>query len=164
MKKLASFIVLFFSLIYSYGQCKTEKDEFTKETITKFEWADWNTEKFTVSFEFKNNVGNLTLGYLYNGKIETIIPAGTEVLFKLENGEILKFQIKSDAVPKYLTIPHVVSKYHYSFLITNPDLEKIFKDKVDKIRLTDPSKPEGTVDTELFNKGIRKGAECLLKK
>lgn len=164
MKKLGFFILLFFSLIHSYGQCKTERDDFTKETITKFEWADWNTEKFTVSFHFKNDDGILTLGYLYNGKLETIIPQGTEVLFKLENGEILKFQIKSDAVPKYFTIPGVVTQYHYSFPITNHDIEKISNGKVDKIRLTDPSKPEGTIDTDFFNKGLRKGAECLLKK
>lgn len=164
VKKLAVFIVLFFSVGYSYSQCKTVKDDFTNEIITRFDWADWNTEKFTVSFEFKNNDGSLTLGFLYNGRLEPIIPKGTDVLFKLGNGEILKFQLKSDAVPKYYTIPVVVSQYHYSFPIAMADVEKLLNGKVDKIRLPDPSKPEATLDTGIFNKGMRKGAECLLKK
>jgi hypothetical protein len=113
----------------------------------------------------KNNEVNLTLSYSFRSKLEsTVIPKGSDVFIKLENREILKYKTNSDALPQvFLWSNSIYTKYLYNFVVSVEDLNKISTNKVAIVRIKDALK-EGTVDTEDFNKGLRKGAECLTGK
>jgi hypothetical protein len=117
-------------------------------------------------YEIKGSSGKIEMTFGFPTKLETIIPKGSEILCKLENGEILKFLTQADALPSVIKDPNpaestIWSYYVYAVPVTAAEIEKLAKNKVKMIRYPDASK-SGMVDTEDYCKELTKGAECIL--
>jgi hypothetical protein len=165
MKNLFSFIIALFFFNPCYSQCKIEKDAFTNEEVAKFDYntLGWPANYF-LSCQKKKDEISMTFCYYFQNKVEKVIPKGSEVLFKLESGEIVKCITTSDASPEpSVTNGQIWTKYNYTFNIQKTDIEKFASSKVQLMRFTDASK-EGTVDTDVYRKGLKKAAECITKK
>ncbi len=164
MRKLIFVFIATFFVSSFYSQCKVEEDAFTKEKVAKFHWEDtWGP--FDVIYEVKKTETNFTLGWSIQGsKVETSVPKGSEVMLKLENGEIIKLLTNMEAIPQPLVYNKTIwTKYLYSFVLTDADLAKLKDNKVEMVRGPDPSK-NSTMDYKVFNKAIKKGAECISRK
>lgn len=173
MKKLLLLVSTFLYFSSANAQCKVETDPFTKDLISKFHYDgvnaiqignDLSYPNFELDYDLKNGEGTLSFTYNYTGKLDNVLPAGGEVLFRLENEEILKFTTTEEAKPtSYAQGSQTWTKYAYAFRVSAADIEKLSKNKVELVRFTDASK-KGNVDCKDYGKGIKKGAECVVKK
>jgi hypothetical protein len=166
MKKLLipSVIALItFSTKVSAQECKVKTDEFTQEVTVSFEYG----EK-VVYFEYKKGAGTLEMLFTYGGDIKQVVPKGTEVLFKLENKEIIKLTTASDTNPK--VVPGVkpedtVTDYSYVMTVTKEDATKFTTSPVVLVRY--PDEKGGQMDWAPNGKqkktmqALMKGAECM---
>lgn len=173
MKKFIFLLTILFNLSRSNAQCKVETDPFTKDLLAKFNYTGVNSiaignnlnyPPFELFYDLKNGEGIMGFTYSYLTALGTSIPKGGDVLFKLENDEILKFVTSDDAAPKVFVFNEKNwTKYEYKFKVSASDVEKLSTLKVVLVRFPDASK-QGNVDCSDYMKAIKKGAECVVKK
>lgn len=168
-KRIFSILVLLLSILISgYSQkCEVENDQITGEKVCKF----INQQK-TLRFEYKGGpTVDFYTTFIYAGEQNTVIPAGSEVIFKLVNGTIVKLQSIADAKPQTRvsntqTTVTVTSLYTFAFKLTQEELQSLASAKIDMIRY--PSVDGGQIDYDvkglgkIFANKITNGAECIL--
>ena len=161
-------------VIYSYlvlGQeCLKGSDPFTNEPVTTFEWKVGGGR--TLYYESRNGKIILEIKFGEIGAIEYTIPKGSEVLFKLENGDIIKAttiaDIRSGVSTSTIDANNSVtfSMYYLRMEITAEQLRQFAKFKVVNMRIPDLHGSILTLGTkELRNKFERflfEGAACLV--
>jgi hypothetical protein len=163
---LLSLLLLSFTTVYSQ-KCKVGADPFTGEKVVSFDFSSR-----VIYYEYKAGITHLEMVFNYNGVLKVIVPKGTELLFKLENGEILKLVTIADAPPKtaranqsqyYST--SFTSDYSYVMEVSKEDVGKLAASKVVLIRY--PDTQGGTLDYSPKGLGKKladvlfKGANCL---
>ena len=114
-------------------------------------------------FEHKGETTTFGFQISYGGELNVIIPKGTEVLFKLKNGETLTLTTMNDAAPISQASPYgVVTFYTYIMELTGENVNRLAKMEVSDIRY--PDGKGGFLDYEANRKWrriIMEGAECM---
>lgn len=148
----------------AFGQkAKVTKDEFTGEQIV-------TAANAFVAYEIKNKVITLVIPFTYWAQLTNVIPEGTEVMLKMDGGEIIKLMTKGEAKPMTSVYASqysagVKTQYNYTF-----ELEKITLDKLSKVKMVlarFPNFPSGNVDIEgkmgkKLGKSILTGAKNII--
>ncbi|HOX84308.1 MAG TPA: hypothetical protein PLJ60_16375 [Chryseolinea sp.] len=163
-------IVLLFNSYLSLGQeCQKVSDPFTNEPVISFEWKAGGIR--TLFYESRNGKSTLEIRLGELGAVEYVIPKGSEILFKLENGDVIKLVtvLDSRSVVSSTTINEsnnmTSSTYFLKMEITGEQLKQLAKFKVSNMQIPDL---HGGIQTygikELRNKFERflfEGAKCL---
>jgi hypothetical protein len=160
MKKLSILFALCSFLLSStlaFSQkAKVTKDAFTGEQVV-------TAVNAFVAYEVKNKTTTLVIPFTYGGQLTNVIPQGTEVLFKMKNGDVIKLLTKIDAQPSTKIYASQYSAginttYNYTF-----DIDKVTIDKLSKLTMElarFPNFPSGTVDIQ--GKMAKKLAKSIL--
>jgi len=146
-------------------KCKIGTDPFSNERTVTFDFM-----YKTIYYEFKGNAVRMEMKFTYNGALKVIVPAGAEVQYKFENGDMLKLTTIADAAPKTTASASqysasFYSDYTYAFNLTREEVEKLAASKVILIRYPDTQggtldfKPKG-FDKKLIDV-LYKGANCI---
>ena len=169
MKKLFVFLIVLCLMSFTTvnaQKCKVGKDPFTGEKTVSSDFSHR-----TIYFEYKGDKIHMELKFTYKGQLHTDIPTGTEILFKLENDEILKFAIVEDAPPKTKVghdnagYSYVTTDYSFVMLVSKDELNKMASSKVVLIRY--PDAQGGTLDYtpkglgKILTNAIYKCANCI---
>nr|WP_288933287.1 hypothetical protein [uncultured Allomuricauda sp.] len=183
MIKRAILIILILMSVKIYSQkCKTDKDPFTNEEITYFDYS-----YRTVYFEVKNDTILFDVVFNYWGEREHIFKEGTGLSIKLESGAKIDLNTIMESKPKiessistsgfYMglgsgmtsTSSQNSTAYSFVFKLTEPELKKLAESKIEVIRIPDTDE-EKYIDLEAKGrtrkkiKAIKKGATCLIQK
>jgi hypothetical protein len=161
-------LFLLLSLQYAFtqkGKCNLQPDPFNEKITRSYIWPSVN-EKFlylglideTVRVELYNE---------YYGSFIKTIPKGSEVLLKLENGEIIKSSLIEDSSPITVgTDVSSTSRYFYVIELNRDIISKILTSPIVLIRY--PSPAGGTEDFgakdvhKKYLKAISSGVTCIL--
>ncbi len=182
MIKKTTLILIILISIKTYSQkCKTEKDPFTNEKITSFDFYNK-----TVYFEVKNDSIRFDIKFNYWGERKHEFNKGEEILIKLENGSKINLKTIKQSKPKIESVTSTsngpffpgfgggfnttssenFTAYAFTFLLTKTELKSLTESKIDIIRIPDTDEGEH-VDlkakgkTKQKIKAIRKGATCI---
>lgn len=182
MTKKITLILLLLISIKTYSQkCKTDKDPFTNEKITSFDFYNK-----TVYFEIKNDSIRFDIKFNYWGERKHEFDKGTEVLIKLENGSKINLYTIKKSKPKIesvtsssngpfssrfglgfgTTSSENFTAYSFPFLLNKTELKSLSESKIEIIRIPDTDEGEH-VDlkakgkTKKKIKAIKKGATCI---
>ena len=99
-----------------------------------------------------------------------IVPKGTEIILKLENGEILKLATAYDASPKTdasssMYSATIYTNYFYPIELTKDEVNKLATSKVVLIRYPDTQGGTRDFEPKGFTKKLadvlQKGAQCI---
>ncbi len=151
------------SISFSYGQkCEVQADPFTGERTIKF----MNQYK---TLRYENTGGEFTDFYTtfsYGGEQNVSVLKGSEIMFKLNNGDIVKLKSIDDANPQSRLIETtIISMYTYHFKLTKEQVDQLASDKIALMRY--PSLDGGSLDWKVKGLGkiyaskITKGAQCV---
>jgi hypothetical protein len=163
MKQFILFLTCFFSLNSIYSQdCEVKKDPFSNEEVVSYDF-----KKKVVCYESKQGTITLEMLFVYSGDLKIIVPQGSELSFKLENGDIIQQSTIIDASPKTDITSNAViyTNYTYKIMLTKAEIEKLAGSKVILIRY--PDAKGGVMDYEIkgfgkfFSKQLLKGASCI---
>jgi hypothetical protein len=90
MKKYIVILSLVATCSYtSFSQeCQKLTDPFTNESLIQFEWRSGGNR--TLLYESRNGKATVEMKFGEVGAVEFTIPKGSEVLMKLENGDVIK--------------------------------------------------------------------------
>lgn len=167
MKNISlTFIVLLCLVTSIFSQkCKSELDPISGENRTIF--TDKNKK---IRFEYKKGgeIVDFKITFLYPGEYNETIKSGAELIFKLNNGEVLNLKSVEDAFPedrKSSMSLRPVGVYIYSFNLTKKEIKKLSSSNI--IFYSIPS-PDGE-SIDFFVKGVgkayfnqvKKGAVCI---
>lgn len=182
MAKEITLVLLCLLSLKTYSQkCKTDKDPFTNEEITSF-----NFYNKSVYFELKNDSIKFDIKFHYWGERKHEFKEGTQIFMKFENGLKTNFKTTKKAKP---TVESITSSfnapffprfgggfsttssenytaYSFTFLINKTELKNLAESKIEIIRVPDTDEEEH-VDlrakgrTKRKIKAIRKGAKCI---
>lgn len=169
MKKISYSLIILFTICFNSGfsqKCEVTKDPITNETITSF-----NFKNRMVYYEHQKGVSSLEMLFTYGGELNVTIPKGTELLFKLESGEILKLVTANDAIPKSQVVASqysasVITYYSYLMQINKETMAKLAGSPVVLIRFPngkggqDDFIPKGRA--KKISSAIVKGAQCMM--
>lgn len=181
IKKTALILFLLISIKTFSQKCKTDKDPFTNEKITSFDFYNK-----TVYFEIKNDSIRFDIKFSYWGERKHEFPEGTEILVKLENGSKIELKTIKQSKPKIenitsssngpffpgfgggfnTTSSENFTAYSFTFLLNKTELKSLTESKIDIIRIPDTDEGEH-VDLEAKGKtkqkikAIKKGATCI---
>ena len=164
--KAISTLFLFTFLLISHGskaqKCEVKADPITGEQVIQF----MNKYK-TLRYEYTE--GQLTDFYTtfsYRGEQNVSVLKGSEIIFKLKNGDIIKLTSVDDANPQTRILETIIiSNYTYHFKLTKEQIDQLASDKIALMRY--PSLDGGSLDWEVKGLGkiyaskITKGAQCL---
>jgi hypothetical protein len=168
MKKISFLLLCLLALSFNNGfsqKCKVGADPITNEKVASFDFSSR-----TVFYEYKSGVIHLEMKFTYSGSYKVIVPKETEMIFKLENGEIIKLATISDAPPKTRATATQYSAYintDYSYLVelTKDQVTKLATSKVILIRY--PDTQGGSLDYtpkglgKIYTNVLFKGANCI---
>lgn len=163
MKNVLLFLLCFLIFTSVYSQkCEVSKDPFTNETVVSYDF-----HKKTVYYELKQGAATLEILFAYSGGLKSIIPQGSEIMFKTDKGDIVKQVTLLDSYPKTtVTTQAVYSNYSLKIALSKEDLQKLAASKLDVIRYPDPKGGQTDYDVKGMGKitanQIYKGATCLL--
>ncbi len=162
MKNLIGFCLICLVATNSFAQkCKESVDPITSEKKTEFLNISGNGFG-NLMYEIKNGSATLTKEFVYAGMINIISPAGTELFFKLENGEILKLKTVKEVSPKMYAGYGVTTGYTYQLGLTKDDLNKLAASPVMLIRIPKVNEA-GYIDLEKKNYYVKKSKGPLMK-
>jgi len=111
----------------------------------------------------------------FGGQITSVIPEGSEVLFKLDDEGILKIKTNSDIKPQSQVYASqysagVITYYSFTFDLDKESLTKLSAAKKILIRGPSPLKEGETFDINPNNRGGKKcskeiinGSKCMLE-
>lgn len=172
--KISNAALLVLVLLYShisFGQeCQKGPDPFTNEPVLSFEWKVGGGR--TLFYESRGGKITLEIKFGEIGAIEHTIPQGSEVLFKLDNGDIIKtstmLEVRSAVSTSTIDADNSMtfSMYYLKMEITAEQLKQFSKFRVTNMRIPDLHGGFVTYGTkELRNKFERflfEGAVCLM--
>jgi hypothetical protein len=170
MKK-HTFLLILFSLIAGYSSF-SQKYETIHDPITNEKLVTANYQNKWVYLEAKNGQVKFILEWWFSGVINTVIPKGSDVIIKLENGEIITLKTVSDISPKsQANAAGVFSAFTYETTLDKALLAKLAASKPVLIRLPDvkSGSPDITGKDGFGNAGkkyfnvIQKGSSYLLE-
>lgn len=163
MNKLSYLLLLamVFSFSTSYAQkCEVSKDPFTNDIVASFDFR--NKMLF---FEHKNGTTKFGFRIAYGGELNVVMPKGTKISFKLENGETISLTTIDDVAPiSQVSSYGVATAYTYIMELNKEEVSKLANIKVTHIRY--PDAKGGFIDYESNRKWTRvimEGAECMLE-
>ncbi|MFI0430678.1 hypothetical protein [Mariniflexile sp. HMF6888] len=179
IKKTLLFITLILISLNSFSQrCVDETDPFTNEKKISF---DYNYK--TVYFQVIDKKIEFEIIFSYRGERNTEFKEGTEILFKLENGNILNLKTIRKSIPKIELINYSsnpfgygmgmsmsksqnFSTYSFAFSLSKTQLNQFSESEIELIRVpdTDEGKSydlEAKGETKKKIKAIKKGATCM---
>lgn len=123
---------------------------------------------------YELNDGKLlfTKPFYYTGQISVKAPAGTEFIFKLENGELITLKTITETIGKasvdQTVIGGIVTTYNFTFELTKEQASKFAQSPIVFIRRPKVSEG-GTEDLDKKNihvkksdGSIQKGAACII--
>lgn len=164
MKTFYFALLIILNIQLGFSQCKVKKDEFTGEALITFQ----DENKFVI-FEARNGKFKIELKEQYEGQLKMVLPAGQELLLKLENGDIIKLISNMEAIPKSQAFADgVYTDYTYVCDIDKDLLTKMASSKVSFMKIPDGkgSTKDINCSSGFFNKirakNILKGAKCIL--
>lgn len=158
MSKKRILILLILISLKTYAQkCKTDKDPFTSEKITSFDFYNK-----TVYFEIKNDTIRFDIKFNYWGEREHEFVKGTEILIKLENGSKVILKTIKKSKPKIESITSSSNSpffpgfgggfnttssenftaYNFTFILNKVELKSLTESKIDIIRIPDTDEGE----------------------
>jgi hypothetical protein len=166
---ICAVVLLLLSAGSSYAQCSFDtdkKDDFTGENVRSsrvrigtllYSW--W------LLMEQKGTKYYMTVQSASTGKVDDIIPKGSKILFKLENGKVVEMIVTEDCVPSHSVQSNtIVSMWLPKGELTKETMQQISESGISLIRMSiggkDFNSPEPT------NKETRKTrelAECMVK-
>src|SRR5690606_38117405 len=106
-------------------KCEVAKDPITGEKMITANYKDrW------VYLESKKDQTKFSLLWWFSGALNETVPKGSEVIFKLENDEIIKLTTVTDADPKRnANQVGVFTAYTYEFILDKAVLNKFASSK-----------------------------------
>jgi hypothetical protein len=153
-----------FDYIHIIAQkCEVSKDPFSNEKTASFNWKGE-----TILFELKNKILKFQIILNYDGELNVIVPKGTELLFKLANGETVKVITTVDAAPRTQVVQienRVQTQYAYISELTKETINSLSSSKVTFLRF--PDTKGGSTDFDIgknakkLTEAIFKGAACI---
>lgn len=156
-----------FSAFAVAQKCQETADPITGEKKIQYVYkASFHSLDYTIT----DNVCTLKKTFYYAGSVQVKSPAGTEIIFKLENGEILKLKTATEVIPRiYGGNGGTESSFDQTFVLTKADLQKLASSPVVLIRIP-LFTSEGFRDLDkknpmvFVNKShLKKGAACMLE-
>lgn len=181
IKKIALILIILISIKTYSQKCKTDKDPFTDEKITSFDFYDK-----TVYFEIKNDSIRFNIKFNYWGEREHEFDKASEILIKLENGSKINLKTIKQSKPKIESITSSsngpffpgfgggfnttssenFTAYSFTFLLNKTELKSLAESKIDIIRIPDTDEGEhidlkAKGKTKRKIKAIKKGAVCI---
>ncbi|TXH30842.1 MAG: hypothetical protein E6Q96_01185 [Cyclobacteriaceae bacterium] len=169
---MKTFLLLFTLLIGidSFSQkCEKTIDPFTNESIASFEWRQrgfrnlyFESSKGLIYFQFR--AGEM-------GNFEYTIPKDSEVLIKLENGEVIKLLTSDDVRSSSSTTSTgggnvVFSTYYVKAFVSQKHLEQMAKFRITDLRYPDLNGGVKQYDNKelrnKFEKFLMEGAQCMM--
>jgi hypothetical protein len=167
MKKIITLVLLLcFNIVAIAQKCKESVDPITNEKKIEFEFVSIAGLYF--KYEITNGKAILNKEFTYTGALNVNAPAGLEVFFKLENGDVLKLKSTKESAPKmYASAYGVTTGYHFALALSKEDLNKLAASPVTLIRIPKISE-EGFYDlnekhvvVKKNKKPLQKGAACI---
>ncbi|WP_308993870.1 hypothetical protein QLS71_012255 [Mariniflexile litorale] len=179
IKKTLLFINLILISLNSFSQkCVDETDPFTNERKISF---DYNYK--TVYLQLIDEKIEFEITFSYRGERSNEFKENTELLFKLENGNILTLKTFRKSIPKIEQINYSsntfgygmgmsmsnsqnYSTYSFAFSLSKTELSQLAESKIDLIRIPDTDEGkfydlESKGETKKKIKAINKGATCM---
>lgn len=150
-------------------ECKNQVDPFTNESMSTFDYSPYNIKYLHI--EVKNDKRIMEFRAVENGAVAYTIPKGSEVLIKLENGDIVRLHTFSEASSTVGAsgasgFTTTYSEYYLKMEITVEQLQKLASFKITDLRY--PNLHGGNTDDKAsdlrkgFRKSFMKGAKCIL--
>ena len=182
-KKIIPILLILISINAYSQKCKTDKDPFTDEIITSFDFHNK-----IVYFEIKNDSITFTTTFFYRGERKHEFNEGSEILFKLEEGSKIGLKTIKKTKPKIENVttskvnPFLYgfgggfntgnsqnyTTYSFTFSLTKNELKKLAESKIEIIRIPDTDEgehadllPKG--ETKQKMKAIKRGASCIME-
>jgi hypothetical protein len=162
----ATAFILCSNLAFSQ-KCEEKSDPISGEKRVEFKDRHWSYT--TMSMVLSNSSLQMTKPFYYEGVLQGKVPAGTEIIFKLEDGEIVVLKTISDVVgtPEVADL-QMRTQFDLIFELTKEQVHKLSKSPIVLIRRP-KLVAEGTEDLgekDLYLKrtrsAIQKGASCMI--
>lgn len=158
---LAFFLGLTTSFTFSQ-KCEVQTDPFSNSVVISY--------KYGKSIVLEAIEDKVTLKYYlkFVGEVNAGIPMGSDVSFKLENGDLVKLQTMEDVKPvtQVLTaegIAIIWTEYIVSFSLTEEHLKSFAESKMTHVRYPDLKGDYITEESrKRWAKRLNKGALCIL--
>ena len=162
MKTKTVQLIVAFLMCATWGfsqKCKVTKDEFSGETVASFDFKDR-----MVYFECKGATVRLELTFDYSGELNVMVPLGSDLLFKLENGSKINKKTTVDASPKTKVVASAFIQTDYTYIVelSKEEVEKMATAKVTMCRY--PDTKGGYLDIPIKGKwqgALFDGAVCM---
>ena len=181
IKKIPLVLIILISIKTYSQKCKTDKDPFSNEKVTSFDFYNK-----TVYYEIKNETVKFEIKFNYWGERKHEFNEGSEILIKLEDGSKLNLKTIKQSIPIIESVTSLsngpfsagfgggfgttssenFTAYSFTFLLSKIELKKLMENKIDIIRIPDTDEGE-YVDlkaqgkTKKKIKAIKKGATCI---
>ena len=161
MKKAFLLLAGIFSFQFLLAQdCEVRKDPFTNEEVIGYHWGK------SLKYEMKSGETTLEIEFTYSGNLKVTIPEGSEILFKMENGAIIKKATIAESFPKsYVSGQAVYTNYPMKVLLNEEDIIALAGSKVEVIRYPDGKGGSNDWDIKglgkLFSRNMKNGADCI---
>lgn len=166
---LASILIFNFSEVV--GQCVKKTDAFSNEKVSSFEWKARGIK--TLYFESSQGKSIFQFRAAEMAAIEYTIPKGSEVLIKLENGEIINLftNAETKSAVSSMTITDsdniTFSTYFLTMDVTPDQLKKLSTSKITDMRIPDLHGGSRSYDSKelrnKFQRFVMEGAKCILE-
>jgi hypothetical protein len=146
---------------------KDEKDEFTNEKVRAVKHkitcnrAELN---WSVLMEQKGANYFMTVENNVYTKIDDVLPKGSKILLKLENGNILSVTTDDDCIPSHKTVQwYIITSWFPKGKLTKEDVTQLSQSKVTSIRMNIGGKDYNSPSVSGKEGGrIMTSAGCLL--
>jgi len=155
-----SFVIL---ASLSFGQkCKVQVDPFTNSKVVSCEFGKY------IIFSLKNNEILLRYQLQFDGEMNSEIPKGSLISFKLENGDIMELSTLDDASAVTIAgstqsfTSAFVTEYFVTMKLTKEQLKSFASSKMTHVRY--PDLKGGFTTNDKSKRWIRKlieGARCI---
>lgn len=167
MKSILYFATLTFLFLH-FNAAQAQKCEVIKDPITGEKMITANYRDKWVYMENKGDLTNIQIVYTYFGDVTKISPKGSELIFKLDNDEIIKCTTSTDAESKRQLAQGIVySNYTFETVLDKATVTKLAAHAPMLIRLPDMQTGERDI-TEKWSQGkkyfkaINTGAAFIL--
>jgi hypothetical protein len=154
-------MILMFALACSARaqKCEVSTDPITNATRVIF-FDDQNL--YDTQYELKAGQVMLTKVITYESAMNVVAPAGSEIVMKLENGEILTLKSAGETAGSVNMMNGINTAFTFIFPVTREQLSKLAASKVVFMRV--PSLAgAGTRDIEKKDWNIKKSHEAMMK-
>ncbi len=167
--KYISLIFLFAALsvnsIYAQG-CQINEDPFTNEKVITYNW-----KQGIVFYEQTPDHTKFGIRIHYDGEQNVVFEKGNQLLFKLDNDEVLTLTTCADAVPETKISANqysaaVYTAYTFVFYITPEQLKKLADHRLTAVRYPDANGEKLDIflkgKRNKYSKAVQEGGQCII--